>query len=98
MSVESELVGTTAVLAVKGSFDIGCYEAFNQAFSRFIGNVNQFRIDLATTTYMDSSALGMLLLLKEKAGEAAHIELVNADDEVAQILKIAQFNQLFNIR
>ncbi|MBE0493604.1 MAG: STAS domain-containing protein [Thiomicrospira sp.] len=98
MSVEGQLVGNTAILFVKGRFDIASYEEFNQAYINFIGRAEQFQVDLSTTTFMDSSALGMLLLLREKAGDSVHIELINADDEVSKILQIAQFQQLFTIR
>lgn len=98
MSVEGQLVGNTAILFVKGRFDIASYEAFNRAYTEFIGRAEQFQVDLSMTTFMDSSALGMLLLLREKAGGSVHIELINADDEVSKILQIAQFQQLFTIR
>lgn len=98
MSVEGQLVGNTAILYIKGRFDIASYEAFNQAYAEFIGRAKQFQIDLSMATFMDSSALGMLLLLREKAGESTDIELVNANDDVAKILQIAQFHQLFTIR
>lgn len=98
MSIEGQLVGNTAILYIKGRFDIACYEAFNHAYKDLVGQTDQFQVDLSMTTFMDSSALGMLLLLREKAGDSAHIELVNANDEVAKILQIAQFHQLFTIR
>lgn len=98
MLVEGQLVGNTAILFIKGRFDIASYEAFNKAYAEFIGHVEQFQIDLSMTTFMDSSALGMLLLLREKAGETTNIELINANDDVNKVLQIAQFHQLFTIR
>ena len=98
MSVEGQLIGNTAVLVIKGRFDIASYEAFNRAYTELLGRAEQVQVDLSTTTFMDSSALGMLLLLREKAGDSVHIELINADEEVAKILQIAQFHQLFTIR
>lgn len=98
MPIETELVGDAAVIAINGSFDIASYDAFNQAYKRYLGSVSYFKIDLACTHYMDSSALGMLLLLKETAGDEVKIELINPSEEVAQVLQVAQFNQLFTIR
>jgi anti-anti-sigma regulatory factor len=47
---------------------------------------------------MDSSALGMLLLLREKlGGQSSKIEFVNVNEEVMKILKVAKFDQLFTI-
>ncbi len=48
--------------------------------------------------YMDSSALGMLLLLRERAGgDNAQIDIVNCNPGPEKILKAANFNRLFNI-
>ena len=45
---------------------------------------------------MDSSALGMLLLLREHAGgDRASIKIVHCQPEVKKILTIANFHPLF---
>ena len=53
-------------------------------------------IDLGEVNSMDSSALGMLLLLREHAGgERAEIRIVNADSELRGTLRVAGFDKLF---
>lgn len=53
-------------------------------------------IDLGDVTRMDSSALGMLLLLREHAGaNAAEIRIVNAGSELRSTLRVAGFDSLF---
>ncbi|MNO07328.1 STAS domain protein [compost metagenome] len=55
-------------------------------------------MDLKGTTYLDSSALGMLLLLRDHAGgERAQIRLANCNPDVRKILAISNFEQLFQI-
>jgi anti-anti-sigma factor len=55
-------------------------------------------VDLQATDYMDSSALGMLLVLRERAGgDRAQIRIVNCKPEIRRILDIARFGQLFQI-
>ncbi len=50
-------------------------------------------------TYLDSSALGMLLLLRDHAGgDAAEVRIVNCNPDVRKILTISNFEQLFEIR
>ena len=50
------------------------------------------------TTYLDSSALGMLLLLRDHAGgDQAEVEIVNCSPDVKKILTISNFDQLFKI-
>ncbi|TCI07421.1 anti-sigma factor antagonist [Dyella soli] len=53
-------------------------------------------IDLGEVSSMDSSALGMLLLLREHAGaERAEIRIVNADTSLRGTLRVAGFDKLF---
>jgi len=53
---------------------------------------------LDSTEYLDSSALGMLLLLREHAGgESSNIRISKASPEVKKILEVANFEKLFNI-
>jgi len=49
--------------------------------------------------YLDSSALGMLMLLNERAKAVSKsIALVCPSDVVKQVLEVANFNRLFTIR
>ena len=58
----------------------------------------KYTVDLAGTDYLDSSALGMLLLLREHAGgEGAAIQIINASPDVKKILDVANFGKLFDI-
>jgi anti-anti-sigma factor len=57
----------------------------------------RFVVDLAKASYMDSSALGMLLLLKEHVGNNGQIEIVNTATDVRNVLTIANFDKLFSI-
>ncbi len=56
-------------------------------------------LDFSQTQYIDSSALGMLLMLREElGGDDADIELVNCAQEVRNLLDLAQFGTLFTIK
>ena len=62
------------------------------------GEGAQYIVDLSATEYLDSSALGMLLLLREHAGgESSNIRISKASPEVKKILDVANFEKLFNI-
>ena len=53
-------------------------------------------IDLGEVNRMDSSALGMLLLLREHAGaDRAEIRIVNAGSSLRGTLRVAGFDKLF---
>jgi len=84
-------------ICVKGRFDYRCHKAFIEAFSS-TQKAKTYDINLAEVSYLDSSALGMLLLLRDHAGKnEALIRLTKVNDVVADILKIANFHRLFDI-
>ncbi|OIN48968.1 anti-anti-sigma factor [Pseudomonas azotoformans] len=99
MSVESEvsLDGTKLTIAVKGRFDFGSHQTFREAYERFYKVPNTYVVDLKETTYLDSSALGMLLLLRDHAGDDADIRVINSNSDVRKILGISNFDKLFDI-
>ena len=100
MSVESEvsLDGTKLTIAIKGRFDFGSHQAFRDAYERFYKVPEIYVVDLKETTYMDSSALGMLLLLRDHAGgEESEVQVINTNADVRKILAISNFDKLFDI-
>ncbi|MDX1351596.1 MAG: STAS domain-containing protein [Thiomicrorhabdus sp.] len=81
------------------SFDVSYYEEFKAICESFKADDNRFELDFSETQYMDSSALGMLLLLREQVkGDKNRLQLINAGGTALKILEIAQFNQLFNFK
>ena len=55
-------------------------------------------VDLGKIEYMDSSAMGMLLQLREySAKKEGNVSLINANESVQEILDIANFDKLFDI-
>ena len=55
-------------------------------------------VDLGNVAYLDSSALGMLLMLRDKAKSSGKtVCLANARGSVRQVLDIANFGKLFPI-
>ena len=100
MSVESEvsLDGKQLTIAIKGRFDFGSHQAFREAYERFYKVPETYIVDLKDATYMDSSALGMLLLLRDHAGgDDAEVRVINSSNDVRKILAISNFDKLFDI-
>lgn len=61
--------------------------------------VRALELDLARVQYLDSSALGMLLILRDKAEERGkRVILSGARGTVRQVLEIANFAKLFTLR
>ena len=90
--------GDQVTIAVAGKFDFQLYDEFRASYADTAGSGIRYVVDLAETDYLDSSALGMLLLLREHAGgETSDIEISQASPEVKKILDVANFGKLFKI-
>lgn len=77
-------------------FDFSIHRNFHDACLGSGKPARSYVIDLGQVTCMDSSALGMLLLLREHAGaDRAEIRIVNADIELRSTLRVAGFDKLF---
>ncbi len=76
-------------------FDFSIHRDFHDACLART-TARSYIIDLFEVTRMDSSALGMLLLLREHAGaDRADIRIVNADAQLRGTLRVAGFDTLF---
>ena len=100
MSVVSEQSkdGDELTVSVAGRFDYRLYDSFKASFSNIENESVVVNVDLSGTEYMDSSALGMLLMLREHVGRAAKVLLVNPSPAVMRVLTIANFDKLFAIK
>ena len=71
------------LITIEGRFDFKCHAEFRKAYASAPTGA-KFVVDLATATYMDSAALGMLLLLRDKVrGDASRVEIKNAQGQPA---------------
>ena len=59
------------VINVAGRFDFSAHLDFRNAYEDLERRPQSYAVDLADATYLDSSALGMLLLLRDHAGEVS---------------------------
>ena len=100
MGVEVQINDNVVTMSLLESFDIGCYESFNDSYKPYLSQAeNVFVVDMSKTTYMDSSALGMLLLLRDRTGgDRERVIITEVGESVMEILKVANFDQLFNIQ
>jgi anti-anti-sigma factor len=88
-------------IVMKGRFDFQIHREFKEAYTRLFENagVKLIEIEMSNLNYLDSSALGMLMLLNERAKAVnKSIALVSPSDAVKQVLEVANFDRLFTIR
>lgn len=90
--------GSQLTINVTGQFNFSVYQKFREACRQATAPHTRYVIDLQGTEYMDSSALGMLLLLRERSGgDAADIRISHCGPEIRKIFAIANFDRLFQI-
>ena len=86
------------VISVAGRFDFSLHQQFRDAYSQCTGQNFDYVLDLSRTEYMDSSALGMILLLKDHVEiHSSKLVISKPSDTVNKILEIAQFHRLMTV-
>ncbi len=99
MSVSSSVNGNAVNISITGRFDFSCHKEFREAYRNTpSGSDNEYTIYMAATEYFDSSALGMMLLLREHAGsDKSNVTIKGCRSEVKDILLVSNFDKLFKI-
>jgi len=85
-------------ITISGRFDFSLHLQFRDSYADCKEKNIEFTLNLSETTYMDSSALGMILLLKDHAESYSGKVIISKPSEsVNKILEIAQFHRLLSI-
>lgn len=101
MNISIDVTGDRAVIMLNGRFDYSTHREFSNCYGLAIADesVQRLEVELGRVDYLDSSALGMLLLLSERAKIAnKSVALVNPNEIVAQVLERLSFGRIFAIR
>jgi anti-anti-sigma factor len=87
------------VIVLQGRFDFNAHREFRESVEQAVKeSAGAIQVDLAGVDYLDSSALGMLLMLRDKAkGASKEVVLANARGSVKQVIDIANFGKLFSL-
>ena len=93
----SEETGAVTI-TVTGRFQSIDHMDFLSAYESIAQLDTPLTLDLSSTVYLDSAALGMLLAMREHfGGDKAKISIVGCNDQIKRILNIAHFSRLFDI-
>ena len=101
MSIDVQIRGHSARIAVSGRFDFQVHRDFKDAYTPLVDNAaaSEIELEMSKVDYMDSSALGMLLLLDERAKAAnKSIMLLVTSGFVSRVFEFANFGSIFNIK
>ena len=90
--------GKSLTISIEGRFDFSAHQAFRDSYEKVTPIPAEIMVDMKETSYLDSSALGMLLLLRDHSGgDSSQISLKGCNDDIRKILTISNFEQLFKI-
>lgn len=100
MPVSLKLQSGNCTLTLSGRFTFEIHREFRKYSEQALDNQECTRLDigLSEVAYLDSSALGMLLLVKEKATALGKpMRLKGAHGHTLQILQAVKFDSMFEL-
>lgn len=101
MNIDTTIANGQVRLRLAGRFDFTGHRAFKTAYVSALDEANapEIVVDFERVDYLDSSALGMLLVLRDRAIEQnRRVVLENGKGVVGDVLRIANFHNLFEIK
>ena len=101
MAINVQILDHAARINMQGRFDFQVHREFKEAYIPLLDNpaVREIEVEMSRVDYLDSSALGMLMLLNERAKAVNKpVALLNTSGVVSQVLEVANFSKIFNIR
>jgi len=101
MGITGNVRGERLTITVEGRFNFDLHPAFNAATAA-VGQdktISAIDVNLYEIDYIDSSALGMLLVLREAALKAGikDLNIVGSHGAVRQVLDIAHFEKFYTL-
>ncbi len=93
-------VGDTATIHLNGQFVFDAHREFKSAYTNQLADpaITRVAINLAEVKYLDSSALGMLLVLRDRVLDVGKSLVLSQPSTIAaRTFEIAGFKELFLI-
>ena len=98
MEIQAQLSEDKKVLTLTllGKFDYTWHQEFQAAYENLSPPPEKVIMDVLEVISLDSSALGMLLLLRKFCGDDnADIKLINAKPDIYTLMHSCKFDELF---
>jgi anti-anti-sigma factor len=98
MTVEARLTNNDEemVISVSGHFDFTIANDFRNCY-RNDPPKKMYIIDLAAVEFIDSAAIGMILLLREYTNNNAAIRVINCKPGIKKVLEISHIDRFVEI-
>ena len=101
MAINVEIQDRSARMVLPARFNRTVNRDFKVAYTPLLDNlsVHEIELDFSAVVYIDSSALGMLLQLRETASRVNKpIWLLNVFGLVLKAFEVTQLSRIFNLR
>lgn len=101
MSIAVEFNGTVASIVLSGGIDYATQEEFKTANQQALSaeGVTEINVDFANATFLDSSGIRALIILKREADTTGKtLTLMNCNENLLEIFEIGGFDRIFNFR
>ena len=101
MPARLEITGEVARIILTGNLDFSTQDDLRDVMDRAISNTTtkEIYVDMAETTFIDSSIIRSLLNLQELAhASKKSLSIWNCNTQIREIFAIGGFDQLFVIR
>ncbi len=86
------------IIVLPNRFDYSCHRKFDEEYSPLLmdGNCREIILDFSKVEYLDSAAIGMVVLLQKKCTNAQKVaKIKGARGTTAEILDMAHLKKLF---
>jgi anti-anti-sigma factor len=101
MNVAIEIRGNVADITLSGNVDYSMQDEIRIANQQALSNENvrEICVDFAQVTFLDSSVIRALLVLRREADAAGKsLVLLNCNDSTREVFEIGGFDRMFNFR
>lgn len=101
MTISTRVNRQLGSIRIYGKFDFHAYREFKSACTDVLSNpaIHEIEVEMQHLDYLDSAALGMLVLLRERARAAnKSIVLSNPSGRISKLLEFANFDKVFSMR
>ena len=98
MGIESRLLNndTELLIHVSGRFDFTVANDFLNSY-RNLPVKDKYILDLANVEFMDSAAIGMILLLREFTKNQSVIRISHCSDEIKKVIQMSHIDRFVEI-
>jgi anti-anti-sigma factor len=100
MSIHSDFADQKATITLQGRFDFTQHKIFREVTQKVLElpDLKIIELNMQGVDYLDSSALGILLLLRDRAlPKGLNLRITGCREPILKIFEVANFDKLFTI-